>query len=407
MRVVHIIPSVNRKDGGPTTALLGLASTQVMAGMAVEVLTTFRADDSNAMVQVFESRGVRMRTVGPVRGKLGQHPDLDAAVEESVARADVVHIHAVWEEILHKAAQAAQRQQVPYIVRPCGMLDPWSLKRWRIFKKGLLTWRIRKNLNQAMALHCTSDTELAGIRQLGLQTKFIVEPNGIDLAEFETLPERGVFASQYPQLIGRPFVLFFSRIHPKKGLDVLIPAFAKVAYIASLANWMLVLSGPDGNGYGAAVRRMVRHHGLKERVLFTGMLTDGQRIAALRDASLFVLPSRQENFGLAVVEALAASTPVIISDQVNIHCDITTAAAGEVVKLSEQALADALQRWMSDQQRRHEAGQRGRTFALERYDWRNIAQAWWRHYSALPQRGKFGGASISTVARSSHARHSG
>jgi len=167
MRVVHIIPSVNRKDGGPTTALLGLASTQVMAGMAVEVLTTFRADDSNAMVQVFESRGVRMRTVGPVRGKLGQHPDLDAAVEESVARADVVHIHAVWEEILHKAAQAAQRQQVPYIVRPCGMLDPWSLKRWRIFKKGLLTWRIRKNLNQAMALHCTSDTELAGIRQLG------------------------------------------------------------------------------------------------------------------------------------------------------------------------------------------------------------------------------------------------
>jgi glycosyltransferase involved in cell wall biosynthesis len=146
---------------------------------------------------------------------------------------------------------------------------------------------------------------------------------------------------------------------------------------------VLVIAGPDEGGYRATVEALGRRHGLGDRIVFTGMLQGLDRIAALADADLFVLPSYQENFGNSVVEALAAGTPVLISDQVNIHGQITAAEVGGVVPAEAGPLARELARWLDDPELRSRAAARAPAFVRERYDWRSIAGRWVGHYRRL------------------------
>jgi len=135
------------------------------------------------------------------------------------------------------------------------------------------------------------------------------------------------------------------------------------------------------------VEQMVRQHGLTDRVVFTGMLRGIERIEALVDADVFVLPSYQENFGIVVAEAMAAACPVIISDQVNLHDQVTRAGGGTVVRTNAGELAAALTRFLDDPQLRADAGSKGRSFALETYDWAHIAQRWVNHYRSIVEEG--------------------
>ena len=184
----------------------------------------------------------------------------------------------------------------------------------------------------------------------------IVEPNGVDLAEFDNLPQRGAFRHRYSGIGDRPIVLFLGRLHYKKGLDLLVPAFAS----GTSGEVMLVIAGPDGDGYQAKIERLVDLYKLNDRVLFTGMLYGKERIEVLADADLFVLPSYQENFGIAVVEALCSGCPVLVSDKVNIHKQITDAGVGGMVPTRVEPLAAALTRWMGDREMRLAAAGRTR-----------------------------------------------
>jgi glycosyltransferase involved in cell wall biosynthesis len=378
MRVLHVISDIAAAAGGVTSAVVGLAIAQQRAGIAASVLSTWRAELDQTNVDLLRSAGVNVRTIGPTSGRLMRHPDLSAAVDEAVAGADIVHIAAIWEEIHHTVAATARRRKVPYIFSPHGMLDPWSLSRNRWVKRLYLAWRLRRDLNSAAALHFTCDVERNLVSSLGLQPLAIVEPNGLDLREFEHLPAPDVFRGQYPQLAGRPIILFLSRIDPKKGLDLLIPAFASVP-----AEYMLVIAGPDLVGYRTEVQRRIHELGLQDRVVLTGMLRGADRIAAMAAATLFVLPSYQENFGIVVAESLAAGVPVVISDQVNIHAEITRAGVGGVVPTKTEPLAAEMNRWLKDQALRSAAAAKCRPFAWEHYDWRRIAERWAAHYERI------------------------
>jgi glycosyltransferase involved in cell wall biosynthesis len=176
-----------------------------------------------------------------------------------------------------------------------------------------------------------------------------------------------------------PIVLFLSRVHPKKGLDLLVPAFAQ----AAPADAVLVIVGPDADGYSDQVRAMANRHSVGDRLLFTGMLRGRDRIEAFVDADLFALPSYQENFGIAVVEALASGCPVLISDQVNIHREITAGGVGVVVPTDTASVAQALAGWLGDPARRAAAAARAPAFVRARYDWQRIASRWATHYAGL------------------------
>jgi glycosyltransferase involved in cell wall biosynthesis len=310
---------------------------------------------------------------------LSAHPQLAQTVQEAVAQADVCHIHALWENIQHFGARAAERRGVPYIVRPCGMLDPWSLRQSKWKKQLYMAWRLRRNLQRAAALHFTAAAERDLTKPLKLSTPAIVEPNGVDLKEFEQLPPRGTFRSAYPAIGQRPMILFLGRVHPKKGVDLLVKAFSKT----TTSDAMLVIAGPDWDGHTAQIRQLVQSLGLTDRVIFTGMLHGRHRIEAMVDADLFCLASHSENFGIAVVEALAAGTPVIISDQVNIYQEIAAAGVGTAVPLDVSAFTSSLDRWLADRSLRQEAASRCRDFVWQNYDWNQIARRWIEHYVRL------------------------
>lgn len=376
VKVLHVLSGIDSRSGGPAAALVGLTCAQAEFGLGVSVVVTYRAGDDLTHAQELRARGVNVVTIGPAFGPLMRHRDLFSSVSAQVAAADVVHIHAVWEEIQHVAALAARRLHKPYFVRPCGMLDPWSLAQSRWKKRAYMAWRLRSDLNHAAALHFTAELERDLTQRLELRAPALIEPNGLSLAEFAVLPPANSFRSRFPVLMGKPLILFLSRIHPKKGLDYLLPAFAAMHDTRAV----LVIAGPDSDGYAKEVRELASRLGIVDRVLFVGMLHGAERVAALADADLFVLPSRQENFGIVVAEAMAARTAVIISDQVNIYREVLSAGAGGVVPLEVEPLTSEMNRWMGDDELRRAAGERGRRFAFAHYDWRAITARWVEHY---------------------------
>ncbi len=377
MHILHVIASLDAKFGGPTLALVGLAGAQVQAGLRVSVVTPWRADEITSPTESLRRHGVAVERVGPVSGPLGNHPRLAAVVREQILQADIVHIHGLWEQIQHVAAQSPGDK--PYLFRPCGMLDPWSLNQSRWKKRIYMAVRLRRDLNHAAAIHYTTDIERDLAAPLRLKPPAIVEPNGVDLAEFDALPEPGSFRRRHHIPSDRRLVIFMSRLHHKKGLDKLIPAFGRLKD----TNAMLAVVGPDFDGYQKIVEKMIADAGIKDRVFFTGMLEGADRVAALSDADLFVLPSYQENFGIAVVEALAAGTPVVISDQVNLYPDVLAAKVGGVVPLDIDLLAAEIDRWLADEPLRQTAGEAAARFARSRYDWREIAVRWKGRYERL------------------------
>jgi len=383
VRILHVISGLDPENGGPTFALVGLAEAQRRAGLDVSVIATWQIKTGFPLAERLQAADVKVELIGQAYGKLSRHPDLAAAVDRAVAGADVVHVHALWEEIQHQAPRAAQRRGVPYVVTPHGMLAPWSraqggwVHRWG--KRAYLLLRLRRNLDRAAAIHFTTPAERDLVAPMRLRPPSIVEPVGIDFSEFEQLPPRGLFRERYPQLRDRQMVLFLSRLSPQKGLDVLIPAMIRVNDDA-----LLVVAGPDYDSYGQRVRGWVSELLLQDRVIFTGMLHGAERIQALRDADLFVLPSHHENFGIVVAEAMAAGTPVVISREVNIWQEVVAAGAGAAVRSGDdQELAAELRRWLADPAIRDAAGEKARAFARSHYDWNRIAKNWVDHYAAL------------------------
>ena len=380
MRIIHVTSVLDPRLGGPVTALAGLLQAQKSAGMEVSVTATWRKNADTGVAEQLRKSGIAVDLIGPSIGPLMWHRRIRPTLERQIPGADVVHIHTVWEQIQHSAAKICRRCRRPYVITPHGMLDPWSLRKSTLRKRLYLAWRLRRDLDRASALHFTAEAERdATTTGLNLNRPSLVEPIGIDLGEYENLPAPGQFRKRYEPIGNRPLIVFLGRIWKGKGLEYLIPAMAGIEQ----GDAVLAVVGPNWRGYQAVAKAMVAEHGVGDRVIFTGALHGQDKLAALADADLFALPSDHENFGIAVVEALAAGTPVIVSNQVSICQDIEWAQVGAVVPTQIGAVADAIDRWLSNTQQRHDAAQRARSFVRERYDWSRIAEHWSDHYQSL------------------------
>jgi len=378
MRVCHVISGIDIDNGGPPVALGGLAAAQVRAGMQVSVLSSWRFAQSHDVAKDWRAKGINVKLIGPAHEPMSRHPELFPAALEMAASHDVFHIHSMWESIQHQASRAARRTGTPYVYRPSGMLDPWNMTRGTLRKKLYLALRGRANLNGAAAMHFTSSIEKEWVDRLKLRPPAIVEPLGMNFAEYQTLPPPGTFRAKHPSIRERKVVLFLGRIHAGKGLELLIPAMASL----NDRDAVLVIAGPDGN-FRAAANELIAQHGLTDRVLFTGLVTGSDKVATLADADLLALPSYHENFGLVVVEALAAGTPVVVSDQVGLYPDVVEAGVGGVVVLDLARLSQELNRWLSDDGLRAGAGQIARNWVRTRFDWDTIAGRWEKHYQRI------------------------
>ncbi len=257
-------------------------------------------------------------------------------------------VHGIWQFHSVAAWSGVLGTRTPLFVFPHGMLDPWFQHTYpRKHLKKRVYWMLLERwvFDRAERVLFTCETELELARRPFLNNRHRLAVNGFGI---DAVPEDGeasaeAFRAAFPAVRNKRVLLFLSRIHEKKGCDLLIDAFADVALHDP--DLCLVIAGP---GEAALLERLQRHaklRGLGERIVWTGMLAGTLKWGALRAAEVFVLPSHQENFGIAVVEALASRTPVIITDKVNIWREIDTAGGGWVCDDTRDSVADALRRW--------------------------------------------------------------
>jgi glycosyltransferase involved in cell wall biosynthesis len=287
-------------------------------------------------------------------------------LKNHVAEFDAVHIHALFSYATLPAAYWAKRRGIPYVVRPLGTLSTWGVKNRRPALKRLsLRFIEGRVLEHAAAVHFTSDQERLEAQELTIPHVYpAVIPNPIHINEPVTA-NVGALSAAYPQLRDQRVVLFMSRLDEKKGLDLLLDAFAQIRARAS--DVWLVMAGEGHPEFVAGLRRAADRLAISDRIVWTGFLSGSAKEKALANADVFTLPSYSENFGIAVAEALAAALSVVVSDQVAVHRDIAEHEAGLVVPCDAGALAVALQRLLDTPALRRSMGRNGRRLAIERY----------------------------------------
>jgi glycosyltransferase involved in cell wall biosynthesis len=255
-------------------------------------------------------------------------------------------------------------------MNPQGMLDPWALeyKGWK--KKAYYTLIERPILRKASLIQMLSQAEAEGIRSLALPTPLVIIPNGVHRRDFATLPDPELLYQDFPALRGKTLILFLGRVDPKKGLDLLAPAFAQ-AY-AQFPEAHLVIAGPDNTGFLPTARSYFEQAGCLEAVTFTGMLTGELKHAALAAAALYVAPSYSEGFSLSVLEGMASGLPCVFTTGCNFP-EAAIANAAEVVEVDAIAISKAMQRQLADREAAIALGQRAQQFIFQHYTWDQIA----------------------------------
>lgn len=271
------------------------------------------------------------------------------------------------------ARQAAKRNQLPLVISPRGMLEAWSLNRSQLQKRVAWCLYEKENLLNATAFHATSIDELHSIRRLGFTQPIALIPNGVSVPSLTQIPPRDALTRRFPELANKRWLLFLSRLHPKKGLDTLLRVWQTLH--AQFPDWHLVIAGPDLIGYQANLIDLTVQLNLQHRVTFTGMLSGNDKAIALSHAQLMVLPSHSENFGIAIAEALAYAVPVITTKGTPWQ-DLHKYDCGWWIENNAQTLANTLIEAMqlSDWERRSK-GQNGRQWMIEQYSWSAIAQS--------------------------------
>jgi len=296
-------------------------------------------------------------------------------------RFDLVHVHQLYRFPQAVAAAYCRRHRMPYCVQPHGALEPMLYhKRERRTAKRLYERLVEdRNLRHAAGLIYTAEGERDAVEFLHLKAPAFIVPNGLHLSEFSSDKVGKGFRARFG-LEGRELIVWLGRLHPVKGLDLLCRAFAAVA--AERPNAVLALVGPDTVNYKQGLQGLIGELGLSEKVIFTGMLQGPEKLAALNEADLFVLPSHTENFGLAAAEALAMGCPVVVSHGVKIAPEIVAAKAGLAVAQDAGELSRAVIELLSDSTLRRTMGTAAKALA-RRFDWSAVVGRLEDAYTAM------------------------
>jgi glycosyltransferase involved in cell wall biosynthesis len=345
MRILNVIHSLNPVYGGPAEGLRHMCVATHRLGHLQEALTLDAP--YSPWLSDFPAP---VHAVGPALSGYAYTRQLVPWLHASVSNYDAVVVHGLWQHQGLAVRRATLGTPVPYYVYPHGMLDPWFRRTYPLkHVKKQLYWSLveRQVLRDACAVLFTTEEE----SRLAAQTfsPYAVNAStvgyGLDLDEAALQATAEDFLSTVPSLRGQRILLFLARIHPKKGLDLLIEAFAQVA--AAHPGLQLVVAGPDEAGLRPALEQQAAQQGVADRITWVGMLRGAQKWGALRAAEVFALPSHQENFGIAVAEALAVGLPVLISDQVNIWREVVADGAGFAAPDTVEGTGDTLGRWLA------------------------------------------------------------
>ena len=369
MRVLHVIPAVAPRYGGPSMAVVPMCDALMKSGVEALIVTT-NADGGQRL-----SMPVGQSTVWQGLPALFFHRDFSESFKYSsglagwlrrhVAEFDIVHIHAVLSHSCLAAASACRAHRIPYVLRPLGTLAPWSLRQKAFRKRLMLAFGARRAILGAGAIHCTSDEERRGIERAFPGASVVVIPLGIDATFFDTSEVSEA------ERHNDPYVLALSRLHPKKNIEALIEAFNSVA-LTQRVPWRLVVAGTGEPRYVEQLQRFAKERDQNGRVSFPGWVDGARKRELLQRASMFALASLHENFGVSVLEALASGVPAVLSAEVDLAEAVRHARAGWIVEPSVDSIARGLSEAFRDEADRSARGRAARALA-RRYAWPAIA----------------------------------
>ena len=349
LKILHSIRSVNPHGGGPVEAIKQQALVNQKAGHQIEVVCLDAPDDP--WVKAFP---LRCHAMGPSKGSYGYSSNFVPWLRSVRGDYDVVVVDGLWQYHAFGVWRALRGTDTPYHVFTHGMLDPWFKRTYPLkhFKKWLYwPWGDYRVLRDARSVLFTCEEE----RRLARKSFWLYRCNervvsfGTGAPPGDPAAQRALFEEKFPEVRGKHCLLFLGRVHVKKGNDLLFHALAdvlKTNSAAELDRWHLVIAGPDDHAYGHEMKALAAQLGLENRVTWTGMLSGDLKWGAFRCAEAFVLPSHQENFGIAVAEALGCGVPVLISDKVNIWREIEQDGAGLVENDDVAGTRRLLTRWL-------------------------------------------------------------
>ena len=348
--ILHIVTDSNPRSGGVIEAARAFALAWARDGHRQDLLTL----DAPGEVFLTDYPG-KIFALGPPRNRMPWNiyrfsPKMVPWLKAHAQDYDAIIVSGLWRYQARGAWRALAGSKIPYLVFPHGMLDPWFENKYPLkHRLKQMSWWFAEGplLASARAVLFTNEEERqrskgafwpykvnAGIANLGISAP-VGDPD----------TQRRAFRAAVPALGDRPFLLYLSRIHEKKGCDLLVEAFARVAHQQPGVD--LVIAGPDQTGLTSVLKEQAAGRGVAGRIHFPGMMTGDAKIGAFREADAFVLPSHQENFGIVVVEALAVGTPVLISNQVYIWPEIVADEAGLVEPDTVEGTHRLLHRWFN------------------------------------------------------------
>lgn len=380
MKILQLIPAFYPAFGygGTVRVAYELSKGLVQRGHDLTVYTTDTYDKSHRIKQ--ENRkpviidGIRVYRFRNISNWLAWKrypipPSLILTTKRKIKDFDVIHMHGFRSTLSIPIYYYAKKYGIPYILQAHGSVATY-------FQKGTLKrifdrlWGY-KILRGAAKLIAVTPTEAKQYKSMGVsEDKIEIMPNGIDLSEYNNLPQRGEFKRKYDLNDKQKIVLYLGRIHKIKGLDLLVRAFADLSN--GFNNAKLVIVGAD-DGYLLALKQLVKKLKIEEKVLFTGPLYGEEKSKVYVDADVYVLPSAYEIFGIVVLEACACGTPVIVTDRCGI-ADMIDGQVGLVVAYNKDALSKAILAILNDDKKRREFGERGKLLVREKFNWEKIAE---------------------------------
>ena len=368
MKVLSFVSSLDLSSGGPSRSVPMLAKGLAELGVDI-TLMAIRSENMN--IHALEGTSVKLKVISPSFSRR------EIAKFLADERFELIQIQSVWEMPYHKVILEARKQNIPYIVTPRGMLEPWSLsqKKW---KKKLAWWLYQRNdVQKSACVFTTAKMEAEHVSNLGITTCKAVIPNGI---ETDAYPCKSSVEGVKKQ------VLFLSRVHVKKGIELLFEAWKRLH--SDYVDWQLLVIGNGEAEYIHSLENRVESLGLKDSIKILPPVFGEAKIKVYQESALFCLPSFSENFGMVIAEAMSCGTPVITTT--NCPWEILNETdTGWCVDLSVDNLEHALREAMGmDANALYDMGQRASKFIFDNFDYRSVTRKTLRLYEWLLNSGE-------------------
>ncbi len=378
MKVLHVIPSVSPLRGGPSKAVIEMVKALIEVGVEAEIATT--NDNGSKVLNVplnelseFHQAPVRFfkRYSPPVNmvREFAYSGDFRHWLKVHISDYDVIHVHAIFSFTSSYAMYLARSRNIPYIIRPIGQLEHWALSQSQWRKQLFLSLFERKNILGASAIQFTADSErqqaLTTLPELKRNDRARAIPLGINPSPIRKDASQTI-RQRYAIPAGKKVLLYLSRLHKKKGLELIIDALKHTGN----EGWYLLIAGDGEPSYVSQIMQKVQQNQLQKRCSFIGFIEGENKQTLLQGADLFALTSYSENFGIAVLEALESGTPVLISKDVALSSVVESEQLGLVCDTNIESIAKALQIGLEDIS---DLGERARSYVSTNYHWPVIA----------------------------------